>query len=221
MDLKTGDTRLIIDACKQHGLLRNQAAYVLGTAKHETAGTMKPVRETLAKSDAGAMAALTKAWKSGRLSWVKKDYWSSGFFGRGYVQLTHEANYRFAGEQLGIGLATRPSLALEPDVAAEIIVVGMRDGWFAGDKAGRHKLSRYITLSKSDFVAARRIVNGTDRAAIIAGYAVEYDKLLRADGYGRMGGETTPTADVLPEPKQPAQGFWASLFAIIASLWRK
>src|SRR5688500_1725555 len=102
MNLDHGDTRLLIDACRSHGLLRNQAAYVLGTAKHETAGTMKPVRETLAKSDAGAMAALTKAWKSGRLSWVKKDYWSSGFFGRGYVQLTHEANYRFAGEQLGI-----------------------------------------------------------------------------------------------------------------------
>jgi hypothetical protein len=221
MDLKTGDTRLLIDACRSHGLLRNQAAYVLGTAKHETAGTMKPVRETLAKSDAGAMAALTKAWKSGRLSWVKKDYWSSGFFGRGYVQLTHEANYRFAGEQLGIGLATRPSLALEPDVAAEIIVVGMRDGWFAGDKAGRHKLSRYITLSKSDFVAARRIVNGTDRADLVAGYAKKYDALLKADGYGRMGGETAPTADVLPEPKEPAQGFWASLFAILASLWRK
>jgi hypothetical protein len=216
MDLKTGDTRLIIDACKQHGLLRNQAAYVLGTAKHETAGTMKPVRETLAKSDAGAMAALTKAWKSGRLSWVKKDYWSSGFFGRGYVQLTYEANYRFAGEQLGIGLATRPSLALEPDVAAEIIVVGMRDGWFAGDKAGRHKLSRYITRDKSDFVAARRIVNGTDRADLVAGYARNYDALLKAEGYG----SDTPAPKPAPPADAPAQGFWASLFAILLKLVR-
>ncbi len=29
MNLVLGDTRLILDACRKHGLLRNQAAYVL------------------------------------------------------------------------------------------------------------------------------------------------------------------------------------------------
>jgi hypothetical protein len=87
-------------------------------------------------------------------------------------------------------------------------VVGMKEGWFTD-----RKLSDYITLYKSDFRNARKIVNGMDKADLIAGYAVEYDKLLRADGYGRMGGETAPTADVLPEPKQPAQGFWVWLLS--------
>jgi hypothetical protein len=45
MNLNLGDTRLIIDACKSAGLLRNQAAYVPATAYWETARTMKPVRE--------------------------------------------------------------------------------------------------------------------------------------------------------------------------------
>ena len=43
MNLDLGDTRLLIEACKTHGLLRNQAAYVLATAYHETAHTMKPL----------------------------------------------------------------------------------------------------------------------------------------------------------------------------------
>ena len=32
MNLDLGDTRLLIETCKTHGLLRNQAAYVLATA---------------------------------------------------------------------------------------------------------------------------------------------------------------------------------------------
>src|SRR5690606_26856048 len=145
---------------------RNQCAYVLATAHHETAGTMKPVRETLASTDAKAKELLTKAWKAGKMKWVTRDYWSGGFFGRGYVQLTHEENYRKAGQKLGVDLVGNPSKALDPDIAVEILVLGMRDGWFTGKR-----LSDYITLSRSDYTGARRIVNGTDRADLIAGYA--------------------------------------------------
>ncbi|MBX3583543.1 MAG: hypothetical protein KF810_16785 [Rhizobiaceae bacterium] len=196
--LSTGDSRLIIDACLDHNLLRNQCAYVLATAHHETAATMKPVREALAKTDAGAIAALNKAWKAGKLPWVKSDYWSGGYFGRGYVQLTHKANYAYAGEQLGVPLAERPSLALEPDIAVKVLVNGMRDGWFTGKK-----LSDYITLQKSDFKGARRIVNGTDKADLIAGYAKEYDALLKAEGYGEKSHEIPEAAHEIPKPTLP------------------
>lgn len=223
--LDLGDSRLIVDACLDHNLLRNQCAYVLATAYHESAATMKPVREALAKTDAGAIAALNKAWKAGKLPWVKSDYWSGGYFGRGYVQLTHKANYAYAGEQLGVPLAERPSLALEPDIAVKVLVNGMRDGWFTGKK-----LSDYITLQKSDFKGARRIVNGTDKADLIAGYAKEYDALLKAEGYGEKPEPAKPVLPLDPgtvvvvvpsEPKQPEtkNRFLAWLIDLITAIF--
>jgi hypothetical protein len=55
----------------------------------------------------------------------------------------------------------------------------MKEGWFTGKK-----LSDYVTLQRSDFTGARRIINGTDCAALIAGYAVGYDTTLKDIGYG-------------------------------------
>ncbi len=217
MDLSHGDGRLIVAACKKHGLLRNQCAYVLATAHHETAGTMKPVRETLASTDAKAKEMLTKAWRAGKMKWVTRDYWSGGFFGRGYVQLTHEENYRKAGQKLGVDLVGNPSKAMEPAIAVEILVQGMRDGWFTGKK-----LADYITLSRSDYAGARRIVNGTDRADLIAGYAKTFNALLMAEGYGVE--PQSPPAEPEPQPTRqlaPALGLWAAILSIITKLFGK
>lgn len=179
MNLNLGDTRLIIEACRKHGLLRNQAAYVLGTSYHETAHTMEPVRETLAQTDNSAIARLDRAWQRGLLPWVKSAYWRDGFFGRGYVQLTHRFNYERAGRELGVDMVSDPSVALDAQISAEVTVRGMLEGWFTGKK-----LSDYITLQASDYVGARRIVNGTDRARAIAEHAREYEAALLAEGYG-------------------------------------
>lgn len=182
--LDIGHTRLIIAESKAAGLLRNQTAYVLATSYHETARTMLPVRETKASTDEKAIAILDSAWARGRLPWVKTPYWrkdvdGKSWLGRGYVQLTWKANYERAGKILGVDLVTTPNVALDPKIAASVLVIGSRDGWFTG-----RKLSDYITLQKSDFVGARRIINGTDRAGTIAGIAATYDRLLKAAGYG-------------------------------------
>lgn len=218
MNLNLGDTRLIIATAAKYGLLRNHLAYVLATAYHETAFTMKPVRETKASTDAKVKEILTKSWKAGKLPWVKSDYWSSGFFGRGYVQLTHEANYQRAGQELGVNMVANPSLALDPDTASKVLVVGMLEGWFTGKK-----LADYITLKASDFINARRIVNGTDKASDIAGYASQYDALLKAEGYGE---ETSkPVETIQPQPVEaapiPSVSFWADLFSAILSFFGK
>ena len=42
--MKLGDTRLLIEAGRERGLLRNEATYVLETAFLDTARTIKPVR---------------------------------------------------------------------------------------------------------------------------------------------------------------------------------
>lgn len=134
-------------------ILRQQLAYVLATARHETAGTMQPIKEY----------GLGKGHPYGKV-----DHTGKAPFGRGYVQLTWDYNYQKADKELGLGgrLAANYDLALEPDIAAQIIVRGMSDGWFTN-----RKLHDYINADNCDFVDARRIVNGLDRAEIIAGYA--------------------------------------------------
>jgi hypothetical protein len=170
-------------------------AYILATAYHETARTMQPVRETLATTDAKAKERLTKAWKSGKLPWVKSDYWSGGWFGRGFVQLTHRANYVKASEKLGIELVSDPSKAMIPEVSALILVRGMQEGWFTGMKLA----------DAADFREARRVVNGTDRASQIAMYADAFLSALDAM-------DDAPTITVI-EPKPSSTG-WLVLAAL-------
>nr|WP_273728229.1 hypothetical protein [Brucella gallinifaecis] len=115
--------------------------------------------------------------------------------GRGYVQITWKVNYEKAGKVLGVDFLAKPELLLKAEYAAPIIIADMVEGWFTGKK-----LSDYITLQKSDFKGARRIVNGTDKADLIAGYAREYDKALLNEGYGVDTIIEAKPNDVLPEP---------------------
>ena len=163
VDFELGHTKLIVSACMRYGLLRNQAAYVLATAYWETARTMEPVKEAFWLSEA----------------WRKKNLRYFPWYGRGFVQLTWETNYHKAGAELGVDLTTDPNKVMEPEISAEILVVGSRDGWFTGKK-----LADYITLQRSNYRGARRIINGTDKAAAIAEIAREYEEALLAEGYG-------------------------------------
>ena len=198
MNLSLGDTRLIIDACKAKGVLRNQCAYVLATAFHETAHTMRPITEM------------------GGMNYLKsKPYYP--FVGRGYVQLTWMANYKKAGSKLGVDFVKNPGLLLQAKYAAPILVVGMVEGWFTGKS-----LSSYITLNKSDFKGARRIINGTDRADLIAGYAKQYDALLLSEGYGVGNAPATTTTQPAAAPSPPyveRNPFWAALFALLKAIF--
>lgn len=155
MNLELGDTSLIIAECRKEGLLRNQTAYVLATAYHESGHTMKPISEY------------------GGLKYLKsKKYYP--FFGRGYVQLTWESNYKKQGLKYNVDFVKNPDLLLTPKYAVPILVSGMKHGEFTGKK-----LSDYITLEKSDFRGARKIINGTDKSSLIAELASKYDDLLK------------------------------------------
>ena len=100
-------------------------AYMLATAYHETGKRIEPVREGFAKTDNGAVNAVTKLFNQGR---IKKNYAladppGSGlhYFGRGLVQLTHRVNYLKMGNLLGLGmqLVSNPSLALNLEISAK------------------------------------------------------------------------------------------------------
>jgi peptidoglycan hydrolase-like protein with peptidoglycan-binding domain/predicted chitinase len=186
--------KVILDGFRQYGDgSHEKLAYVLATAFHETGRTMQPVKETQfgdkVPDDAVVKARLTKAWKAGKLPWVKHDYWSGGFFGRGYVQLTHEANYARAGREVGLDLVAEPDRALEPAIAVRVLVQGMMEGWFTGKKLGD-----YITGTAFDFKGARAIVNGSDKDDEIAGYAMAFLNGIRAVEKAREqpAGEANP-----------------------------
>ncbi|MGB7442900.1 MAG: LysM peptidoglycan-binding domain-containing protein [Coleofasciculaceae cyanobacterium] len=95
------------------------------------------------------------------------------FKGRGYVQITGRSNYQLWSDSLGIDLVANPKRAAEPEIAAKILVQGMRDGSFTGVK-----LSNYINTAKRDFKNARRVINGLDQASKIARTAEGYLKVL-------------------------------------------
>lgn len=184
----------LLDACVLYAVIDLRwIAYILATAFHETGGTMRPVREAFGKSDADTIARLDKAWAAGKLKQVSKPYWRDGWFGRGFVQITFLANYVKMGARLGLDLVKNPSLMLEIVPAAKACVVGMYEGMFTGKK-----LSDYFNQSVNDAVEARRIVNGKDKAKLIATYYKAFlDALEAAD-------TTTPQpVDVKKEDAKP------------------
>ena len=157
-------------------------AYMLATAHHETGRTMQPVRETFAKSDVRAIALLDSAFDNGRLPSVSVPYWrrdaeGKSWLGRGLVQLTHRVNYEKMALATGIDLVSRPERAMEMDVAIDILFIGMRTGAFTG-----RRLGQYFSESKEDWNGARRIINGRDRAELVAGYGRRYLAAIRRAG---------------------------------------
>ncbi len=146
---------------------RRQLAYILATAWHETAATMQPIRERGGKAYflkqydvAGQRPALARS------NGNTQPGDGARYCGRGYVQLTWKNNYRRIGALIGVDLVGDPDRALEPEIAATILIRGMEQGWFTG-----RELSHYFSGSRAEWVQARRIVNSLDQAALIADYA--------------------------------------------------
>ncbi|MGQ8632713.1 glycoside hydrolase family 19 protein [Agrobacterium sp. DKPNP3] len=196
---------------------KRHLAYILASVFHETGGRMVPVRETFASTDAGAIAALDKAYKAGRLGQVSKPYWRKGangkaYFGRGDIQLTHEENYRVLGERIGVDLVGNPSLALDLDISAEIAIVGMLEGLFTGKK-----LTDYFNLKKDDPIGARAVVNGTDKAKLIAGYYKFFLDALEAATVAYYQGQPDDVAERDAQPDNVPAMKSKSLLTIIGS----
>ena len=201
----------LLDACATYGVIDLRwIAYILATAFHETGGTMQPVREAFGKSDADTIARLDKAWAAGKMKQVSKPYWRDGWFGRGFVQITFLANYVKMGARLGLDLVKSPSLMLEIVPAAKACVVGMYEGMFTGKK-----LADYFSQFVNDAIEARRIVNGKDKAKLIAGYHRNFLDALEAADTATPQPADVNKEDAKPDDVPPAES--KSLWTILTT----
>ena len=177
-------------------------AYLLGTAFHETATTMQPIREYGGdgyffrmydiRGDRPNVARTLGNTQPGD---------GARFCGRGFVQLTGRAGYIRAGRAVGVDLIATPDAAMRPDFAAHIAIVGMAEGWFTGKK-----LADYFNTAVTDWRNARRIINGLDRADLIAGYAIAFHGAIKAAqaASDATPAATPPTPAAAPPPAAPA-----------------
>lgn len=147
-------------------------AYGLATAKHETAHTFEPITERGPRDYFDRYEPHTRIGQR-----LGNTFEGDGFKyrGRGFVQITGRANYATFAPVVGLDLVGDPSLALGWDAALTIMTVGMERGLFTG-----RGLKHYIGGTRCDRVGARRVINGNDKAELIAGYALHFETAMNA-----------------------------------------
>lgn len=177
--------KLIVAECQKQGITNpQQIAYILATAQHESDG-FKTLEEY---ADGSAYEGRSDLGNTNSGDGVK-------YKGRGFVQLTGRVNYDKYSKIVGKDLINNPEL-LQQDagLSAFVLVHGMKNGSYTG--AG---LDEFTDASGNvDFNGARAIVNGSDRASLIAGYAQDW--LKKVPQY--LG--STPTPMQAATPATPA-----------------
>jgi peptidoglycan hydrolase-like protein with peptidoglycan-binding domain len=151
---KAGTIEAIKRECRAQDIgLNTQIAYILATTQWETNQTFEPVREAY---------WLSENWRKNNLRYYP-------FYGRGFVQLTWKNNYEKYSRILGVDMVTDPDTAMRPNVALFVLVHGFKTGAFTG-----RKITDYIDDTKTDFVQARRCINGNDKAHEISDIAKKF-----------------------------------------------
>jgi putative chitinase len=143
----------------------NWLAYCLATVYHETAYTIEPIEEY------GKGVGKSYGNPAGPYNQI--------YYGRGYPQLTWWKNY-IAGQtnlknryNVVAPLEQQPQQMLIPSVSSLVLYDGMVYGWFTGNS-----LQTYFNATIEDPVNARKIVNGLDKASLIASYYSSFKKAL-------------------------------------------
>lgn len=136
-------------------------AYILATIQWETSNTYLPITER------GSQAYLRG-----------KRYFP--FIGRGYVQLTWKNNYKSFGDCLGLDLVNNPQLANDPETAWQILVEGMTDYnlTFSDPEFTAYSLEDFFNDNKTDWVNARKIINGNDHKETIGNIAQKFYNII-------------------------------------------
>ena len=149
------DEQLIVNTCLSDEFKYTdlaQISYILATASHES-GSFKYTEEIN-----GRQQAVRLGYRGG-----------ANYFGRGYLQLTHDYNYKKIGKVLNVDLLNNPQLvATDKALASRILCL-----WFT---TYQHPIDRHINTNKIDYWTARTLVNGDSYLVgdKIANKAMEY-----------------------------------------------
>ena len=156
---------------------KRHAAYILATSFWETGRTMQAVKEKTDKT--GEQYFFRMYDINGSRPKVAKSLGNTipgdgiKFAGRGQVQLTGRTNYTNMGKYLKLDLVNKPDLLLDTKISARVLVYGLLNGSFTGVS-----IKKYLTSTKTDYVNARRVVNGVDKAEEIANIAKSFERAI-------------------------------------------
>lgn len=177
-------------------------AYILATAHHET-GAFKWLHEIWGPTDAQRRYEGRADLGNTQPGDGKR------YMGRGFVQLTGRRNYADWSKRTGLDLIAKPDLVVEQAVAARILVQGSMLGTFTGKKLGDY----------SAFKDMRRVINGTDKADLIAGYAEKFLAALETGDAAAPVPKPRPIPTTpLPEPAKGKSPPWGVIIVILIGL---
>lgn len=197
-------------------------AYTFATNFHETGARMQPVREGFKTSDKAAREYVKRVYGHKGGSWYcyPAGKWLHVYYGRGDVQLTWFDNYVRMGSILKLPLAENPDLLLDSKISKRVMVEGMLTGVSNdGDFTGL-ALEDFFNDRVDDPTGARKIINGTDKAFLIAGYHDEFLEAIEA-GQKARAGATPPRGTLHGSPTLPSatdQTSWGGALAVLGGL---
>lgn len=164
-----------------------QLAYVFATPWLETDKTMQPIHEYGNRAYFMRMYDKTGARPKKAAELGNTEVGDGAKFpGMGLVQSTGRGNARKATKrmrELGIidetvDFEKNPELLMLPQYAVPMLFIGMEEGWFTGVRLDNVIDEKIDGDEHADFLKARRIINGTDRAERIATAADLFLKAL-------------------------------------------
>jgi putative chitinase len=167
-------------------------AYCLATTFHETSATMWPISE-YGKGEGAAYGE-------------PDPITGQAYYGRGFVQLTWDTNYKRVDQELGYqdedSCYWHADNQLKCEVAAPTMFIGMSEGWFRTGKDGtKETLQKYFNDTRDDPFGAREIINGDKNKVPSWSNGVSIGNLIR--GYHQnflVAIEASLIADTVPPP---------------------
>ncbi len=176
---------LLVESARAGGITNvRRIAYVLATAHHSCHFGAALVEAAGGPERGGGYERYEPGTELGTLLGNTQRGDGERFCGRGFVPIRGRTLYATWSARLSLpdhivdGVAlpffvAQPAAPARPDIAARILVRGMRDGLFTGIPLGS-----YVNDKKTDYFNARRVIDGIKNAREVAETAALYQAAI-------------------------------------------